>query len=811
MSVIQDFRYALRVIAKSPGYSLVAILVLALGIGANTAIFSVVDALVFRPISFDRLERIVSVMETEPNQVGPYNELSPANYADWRIRNNCFEKFAVARYDSFNLASGGSPEHVTGARVSSDFFDILGIRPEVGRLPVPEETSDAADGRIVVLSHNLWVTRFASDRSVAGKTIRVDGQNFTVAGVAPPNLMVPVEATMWAPLIMSPELKKERTSFVLHGFALLKPGVSVDQAQAQMQVIAKQLESEYPDTNTGRGANILPLPRFVVGPTRQFLLMQLGAVGFVLLIACANVANLQLAHAIARRKETAIRYALGAGRHRVLIQSLIETLWLSIGGAVLGILIAYWGLDLIRSGMPAEVVRFVPGWEHLELNWRAMVFTITVGMAAALVTGLIPAIRSSRPDLQSTLRETPSAAPGAHRLRGVLVTAEVALAVVLLTGAVMMTKGFWSMLSSGEMHAPDSVLNFELSSPPGDSWAFRAAASRLRIAQMHEQIRERLLALPGVQAASGTTLMPYSGAATDEPVIIEGDPPKRQSELPAARVQSAMPGYFEALRIPVLSGRALGAQDGPDAPRAAVVSTAFVKKFLHDRNPIGTHIIVEDRGRAPWTIVGVVPDVIHHWYLDQDPIPTLYRSHLQYPTRNMHYAVRVAGDPLAIGPAVEKLVHEFDPELPVQNVKTMRRAIHDHYTGLRYSAYMMTVFSALALLLACMGVYAVISCLVAERTHEIGIRMALGASYTQVTGSVLRQSLRLIAVGLGLGILGAVALAEGLSSLLFGVSALEVPPYAGAVIIFLLVGVAAAWFPARRAMRVDPLIALRQL
>ena len=806
MSVVQDFRYAFRVIAKSPGFSLLAILVLALGIGANTAIFSVVDALVVHPITFDRLDRIVSVMETEPNQVGPYNELSPANYIDWKTRNNCFEKFAVARPVSFNLASGGSPEHVSGARVSADFFDILGVHPEVGRLPAPEEMSDAADGRVIVLSHNLWVTRFASDPAIAGKTIRVDGQNFTVAGVAPPNVTVPIEATMWAPLILSPEFKKSRTAFVLHGYALLKPGVTVDQAQAQMQVVAKQLESEFPDTNTGRGANILPITRFIVGPTRQFLMMQLGAVGFVLLIACANVANLQLAQAIARRKETAIRYALGAGRHRVLIQSLIETLWLAAGGAALGVVIAYWGVDVIKSSMPADVVRFVPGWQQMALNWRAMLFTIAIAIGAALVTGLIPAIRSSRPDLQSTLRETPSAAPGAHRLRTILVTAEVALAVVLLTGAVMMTKGFWSMLSSGEMHAPDSVLNFELSSPPGGD-----AAARLRVAQMHEQIRDRLLTLPGVQAASGTTLMPYSGAATDEPIIIEGDPPKRQSELPAGRVQSTMPGYFEALHIPVLSGRPLGAQDGPDAPRAAVVSASFVKKFLQGRNPIGTRIIVEDRGRAPWTIVGVVADVIHHWYLDQDPIPTLYRSHLQYPTRNTHYAVRVAGDPLSIVPAVDKLVHEFDPELPVQNVRTMRRAIHDHYTGLRYSAYMMTVFSALALLLACMGVYAVISYLVAERTHEIGIRMALGASSAQVSASVLRQSLRLIAVGLGIGILGAVALARLLSSLLFGVTALEIPPYIGSVIIFVLVGLAAAWFPARRAMRVDPLIALRQL
>lgn len=806
MKPLQDSRYALRIIARSPRYSLVAVLVLALGIGANTALFSVVDALVVRPITLDRLDRLVSVMETELHQVGPWNELSPANFTDWKARAHSFEKFAVARPSDFNLSSGGPPELVSGARVSSEFFDLLGVKTQVGRFPLPEEMSAGSDGRVVVLSHPLWVRRFAADPAVAGKVIRLNQQNYVVAGVAAPNLTVPFDAQLWTPLLMTPQFRQMRTSFILHGYALLKPGVTVDAAQAEMQTVAKHLEQEYPDSNTGRGASVLPLTRFVAGPARDFVLMQFGAVAFVLLIACANVANLQLAQAAARRKETAIRFALGAGRGQILAQSLIESLWLAAAGGALGIVVAYWAIDLIRSGMPPEMARYVPGWQLIGLDWRALLFTIATAMVAAVVAGLIPAIRGSRPDLQSTLRETPSASPGAHRLRTLLVTAEVALAVVLLVGAGMISKGFWAMLSTGERHAPDSVLTFRLVSP-----SQRDAAGWTRVVRMHEQIRDRIASLPGVAAASGTTLMPFSGRNTDEPVIIEGDPPRRSSDLPVARVQSTLPGYFETLRVPVLSGRALDARDGPEAPRAAVVSSSFVKKYLPGRNPIGVRLIVSDVGNAPWTIVGVVGDVIHHWYLDKDPVPTLYRSHMQYPTSVMDYAVRVAGDPLAAVPAIERVVHGFDGELPLVNVQTLRRAIHLHFTPLRYSAYLMSAFSTLALVLACLGVYAVISYLVAERTHDIGIRVALGASSAQVSSAVLGESVRLVAAGLVIGLLGAVALARLLSHLLFGVSAMDIPPYLASAAVFLLVGLAAAWFPARRAMRVDPLVALRQL
>lgn len=803
MRLIQDFRFAARVVAKNPTYTLVAAAVLALGIGANTAIFSVIDSLVLRPVKFHHLGRLVSVMETEPHQVGPWNELSAANYLDYKERSKSFEQFAVARLMDYNLASGGPPELALGARVTEDFFDALSIQASAGRVPAREELRDGADGRVVLLSHNLWVRRFASDPAIVGREIRMNGQNYTVTGVAPKELRFPVEAQLWTPLIFTPEMRKDRTSFLLFGVGLLKPGVTVEAAQAEMQAIAKQLEREHPETNTGRGANILPLTRFMAGPTRDFMLMQLGAVGFVLLIACANVANLQLAHATGRRKEMAVRFALGASRGRVFQQTLTESLVVALLGGVLSIVVAYWALDLIRGGMPAGILRFVPGFENISLDWRALMFTLGAAVLAAVLTGVIPAVRASRPDLQSTLRETPSSAGSAHRLRNLLVAGEVALAMVLLVGAVMMTDGFWQMMRAGERHAPQSLLTFRITSPRPDG-----EAGWHRIASMHDQIRRRLAELPGVTGVAATSLMPFSGRSSDQPVEIEGDPPRRQSDLPVARTQSTMPDYFRVFRVPLIKGRVIDDRDGRDAQRVAVVSASFVKKYLGAREPIGLRLKVDGE---QWTIAGVVDDVIHHWYIDQDPVPTLYRSHLQYPVRFMDFALRTEGDPLALVPAAQNVVQSFDRELPLAEVKTLDRGIHEHFTGLRYSAYLMTAFSLLALVLSCLGVYAVISYLVAERTHEIGIRMALGASAAQVSGAIVRQSLTLMAAGLVVGVLGAIGLARLLSHMLFGISPADLPPYFLASGLFLVVGLAAAWFPARRAMRVDPLVALRQL
>jgi putative ABC transport system permease protein len=803
---LQDLRHASRLLRRNGGYTIVAVLVLALGIGANTAIYSVVDALILHPLQFDNVDRIVSVMETEPNQVGDWNELSPANYLDWKRENQSFEKFAVARPNDYNLASGGSPEMVTGAKVSAGYFEILNSRPALGRYFNAEETADGADDRTVVLSYALWLNRFGGDRNVIGRTIRIDGKDCPVIGVAPANMRLPAGASLWTPLILSKGDRAQRTNFALYGIALLKPGFTPQAAQAEIAAVAKRLENRYPETNTGRGAQILPLTTFVMGPARGFLLMQFGAVGFVLLIACANVANLQLAHSAGRRKELAVRFALGAGRARVFRQVITESVLVSLAGGAVGMSLAAWGVDVLRTAFLDLSKGTVPAVDTIGIHWRALLFTFGIAVAAGILTAILPAFRALRPDLNSVMRDVPTGSAGTHRLRQALVVGEVAIAVVLMIGAVLMTRGFWNLLRTGEIHQPESLLTFRITSPgPGDR------ASALRVALTFDELRSRITALPGVVSVSGNNLLPFSGRNTDVPLAIDGDAARPMSELPAVRIRSTLPDYFTAMKIPIQSGRALRRQDGPDSPRSVVISQSSVRLFA-GRDPIGMRVKFGSSSAArTWTVVGVAGNVTHDWFTDKQPVPVVYLAELQLPAREMDFVVRAAGDPLALVPAIRKEVDRIDPEWPLIDVRTLAEGINQHFAGLRYSANLMILFSILAVFLATVGVYAVISYAVAERTHEFGIRMALGATGRQVGRGVLRGSVSLVSVGLVLGVAGAVALVRALSKLIFGVNPLDPATYVSAAVLFLLAAVVAAWIPSRRATRLDPMAALRQL
>ena len=798
-------RHAIRLLRLSPGYSAAAILILGLGIGMNSAIFSVGDA-IMRPLDLPRLERLVSVMETELHQVGPWNELSVANYLDWKRDARSFERFAVSRPSSLNLASGGPPDQVFGAQVTEDFFAITGLQPEIGRWFRREEFGDNAGTRVTVLSHDLWVRRFGANPAVVGSTIRVNGMEYLVAGVAPRALALPLGAQLWTPLIFTAAEKQVREGFHLFGIAMLKPGLRVEDAQTEMQLIAKRLEREFPDTNTGRGASVLPLPRFVAGPAREFMLMQMGAVMFVLLIACANVANLQLARSVSRRKELAVRLALGATRGRIVGQLLVEGLVVAIAGGLVGILLASWGIDAIRSAIPADVTRFVPGWAKVGLGWRTVLFTAAAVLVSAALTSIVPAIRASRPDLQSTLRETISPSAGAHRLRNLLVVAEVTLAVVLMTGASMMVAGFRTMLQAGDLHVPHSLLTFRL---PGTAQGDEAAQRKM--VQRMEEFRRDLSSLSGVASVAGASMLPYSGRDTDEPVIIEGEAYRPLSDTPIARTQAITPDYFSTLRIPLLRGRSVDSRDTWDSEKVVVVSASFVERHLPDRDAIGVRIKLGDAEDQHRRIVGVAADVVHHWFNDKQPVPAVYAPHSQWPEESLDYAVRVSGDPLAAVAAIRERVRRMDPEQPMVEVRTLERGIHEHFTALRQSSSLMGIFGVLATVLACMGIYGVISYAVAERTREIGIRMALGASTSQVRSSVLRSSTRLVCLGLIVGVAGAMALARLLSALIFGIQPADAAPYLLTIVLFLAVGMVAAWLPARRATRVDPMVALRQL
>lgn len=799
----QDVIYSLRLLRKSPGHAILAMLVLALGIGANAAIFSTADALITRPLRLDRLEELVSVMETEPHQVGPWNELSPANFTDYHQRARSFAHFGVYGHREYNVAGSGSPDFLRGARVSEGFFPALNVAALHGRTFQPEEMRANGDLRVVLLSHGLWTRRYSGDPAVVGRTIRLDGESHTVVGVMPPSFTLPAGAELWTPLVLTPQA--ERTNFLLYGVALLKPGVTPGMAQAELSTLAKQLEREHPDTNTGRGVRVLPLRRFVTGPAREFMLLLLGAVAVVLVIACANVANLQLAQATGRQREIALRLALGASRGRILRQMLTEGVVLALGGAVLALLFAAWGIELIRSGMPPEVLRFVPGWSEMSLDHRTLLFAMAIALASGVLTALLPALRALRLNLQGTLREGRSSGTDGRRLRSLLVVAEVALTLVLLVGAGLMGKGFFSLMQTGEPRQPQGLLTFRISRPP-----VTGSGQEARYARFFDELQQRLQAMPGVVAVSGTTFLPYSQRNTDDPLTVEGDAPRPSSEIPVARTQSVLPDYFATLRIPLLAGRPITAADGPDAPRVAVISESLARQRFPGRDPIGRRLRVgsASRGGSWLTVVGIAADVTHDWF-EKEPLPTLYRPETQAARRQVHYAVRVTGDPLALVPAVRTAVAALDPEQAIAEVLTLDRVIHHSFTALRYTAYLIGAASLLALVLACAGIFAVISTIVAERTHEIGIRMALGATAAHVQRAVLRQGLVLALAGVAVGMAGAAALARALSYFLFGVTAGDPWPYAAVSLLLVAVALLAGYVPARRATRVDPVLALR--
>jgi putative ABC transport system permease protein len=793
---LQDVRHTIRVMRNTPGASIVAVLVLGLGIGANTAIFSVVNALMLRPVDLPELNQLVAVTETELHQVGPWNELSPANYLDYKAQSTSFERFAVVRGAQFNLSTGGPADHALGGRVSREYFDVLGAAPVAGRYFNDDEAGPSGSGRAAVISHRYWRSRFAGDLAIVGRTIRIDGAEHTVVGVASPNVTFPDRADLWTPLIFTPEDRNRRMYFALIGVARLRHGVSPEQADAELNAIAKHLQREHPETNTGRGAKVTPLPRYLTGPAREHLLLQVGAVAFVLLIACANVANLKLAQVAGRQKELAMRYALGATGWRVARQLLIENGVLAVFATVAGVLFGVWGVEAIKLGMPARIARFVPGWDHLGVDWRTLIFTAAVGAAAALLTTVIPAARSMSADLQGRLREVSTGRRS--RLRQALVASEVTLAVVLLAGAALMGKGFWNMIGAGEQHGPKSLLVFRTFGPDD-----AARGTRLQ-----RDLRDRIAALPGVVAVSGTSELPYSGTSSDVPFAIEGEPPVTPSELPVARTHATMPGYFATMRIPIVRGRALDERDTEDALRTVVISHSFAKQYFRNRDPIGMKLQIDGRS---WTVVGIAADVLHHWFDDREMLPTMYRSHLQYPSRDIYFVVRASGEPTALVAPIRAQLQALDPNVAMLHPEGMDVLIYDHFTAVRFGAQLMSVSGLLALVLAAMGIYAVLSYIVAERVQEIGVRIALGATAADVRRAIINRTFALVGAGTLAGVIGAVGLARLLSFLIHGISTSDVAPYLWSTLLFLAVSLAAAFVPARRAMRVDPIVALRQL
>jgi len=809
MNLWNDVRYGARVLRKSPGFTTTAVLTLALGIGATTAVFSVCDAMLWKPVPLPHLESLAMVLQAVPGDPSGWSDATPADTADIQKQSTSFSSLASYDQGLANIAgAGGEPERVAQALVTANFFHVTGVQPALGRAFRPGEDQKGREQE-VILSYNLWQRRFGGDRTLVGKTIRLDDQDYTVVGVMPAKFDFPVATELWTPLPFTAKDWNSRTSQQLDSVARLKPGVTVERAGAELDGIARRLEQMWPNTNTRRRFRIMPVLHFMIGDEdRQYDLMLLGAVMFVLLIACANVANLQFARASVRMREVALRTALGAGRGRVVVQLLTESILLSLAGAGFGLLVAAWGLKMIKAGMPVEIEKYVLGWNEIHLDARSLLFTLAAAVGSGIVAGLAPAWQCSRPNLTDALKEGGrggTAGRGHHRLRSMLVAAEIALAVVLLVGGGLMVRGFQTLVNGSTRLDPATFLTMRLAIT---ETKYR---ENYQVADFYRQVLERAGAVPGVRAAVAVNALPYSNHSSGRNFLIEGRPVE-PGNRPNCMYQPASSRYFEALNVPLLAGRVLGEQDGPDAPKVAVISQRLARKYFpNEPAPIGKRIklAVSPDDKAPWiTIVGEVGDVVHNIY-DRGPRATLYVSYRQFPSRFMDVGMRTAGDPMLVVPAVMAAIRSVDPEQPITEVRSLETAMHQNATGLNYMAVLMGIFGILALTLSAVGVYGVMAYLVSEQTHEIGIRMALGAPRAEVLGMVFRRGMVTAAVGLAVGLPLAYGFARLLSSLVFGVTATDPATFTGIPLALGLASALAIYVPARRAMKIDPIVALR--
>ena len=816
-SVWQDVRFGLRMLAKHRVATLVCVIALALGIGANAAIFSLAEAFLIHPVPFEHADRIVMLPDARANTqdsgagFGPqdFNSVAPATFIDWQKESRSFEELAAYAWDEVNLTGDPVAQKVQDFKVTANFFQTIGVQPALGRTFAPEETEPGKD-REIILGHALWEQRYASDPHVLGKQIVVDGQSYTVIGVMGKEFDFPKPAEAWIPLSLDAKARLTRDNRWLWPLARLKQGVSFSEAAAEMRTIAQRQADAYPDTNKGWMVQPQLLREFVTSSlTRQYMILLMGAVGFVLLIACANVANVQFARVTGRASEFAVRTAMGGSRWRVVRQLLIETVLLSLAGAALGLAFAQWSIQIILSHMPPDVEKFVAGWKTIRLDTNAFLFTLAIAVLSGIVAGLAPSLLSSGVNLNETLREGgrgSTVGRGRHRLRGALVVGEVALAIVLLVGAGLLVKGFQGLLNVNENYQPETLLTMNLSLPETQ---YKAPASRLTF---HEQMLQGLNATPGVQSAALVTHVPYAdgGGIDAQAFSIEGRAPLQRGELVDAIVQTSTPDYFGDMNIQLRDGRFLTATDGADSPKVAVVSESLVRRYFEGENPLGKHIkIGSANSDEPWlTVVGVVSD-LHYSWITKELVPTIYRSFRQSPPYYTTVVLRTSGSPLKFASAARTAVAAVDPNLPVYNIKPMDKVITESIVGIAYVAAMMAVMGLIALVLASVGVFGVMSYSVSERSHEIGIRMSMGAQTQDILKLVLGNGMLLTTLGLAIGLPIALLLARGLAGLLYGVQATDPAAFIGLPLVLLSVAALACYIPARRAAHLDPLKALR--
>ena len=801
--MLSDFKYALRMLIKTRGFTIIAVITLALAIGANSAVFSVINAVLLRPLPYGHPNQLVRVFGTQPQLAKA--PTAPANFLEWKEQNQVFERIATFVGQGFNLA-GDRPERVRGSRVSADLFELLGVQPALGRTFRAEE-DQVGQNQVVVLSHQFWLSRFAGDRSVVGKAITLNDKSYLVVGVMPAGFVFPNDRTqVWTPVAFSDKERTTRSTNYIEVIARLKPGVTLQQAQEQMTALARRQAELYPDTNTGIGIKLVTLSEHTVGNVRPTLIVLLAAVAFVLLIACANVANLLLARAADRQREMAIRSALGASRARVVRLLLAESVVIALLGGAAGLMLAIWGIDLLVALKPANLPRVA----EIGIDPSVFGFAALLSLLTGVGFGLVPAWHVSRPDLNEGLKESSRSATGGRsrqRLRAALVVSEVALSLVLLIGAGLMIRSFARLLSVDPGFEPKNVLTAFVSLPTGKY------ADAQRQGAFFEQLIARTQTLPGVLAAGVVSDMPLVGGNSTV-FEIEGRPEASAGRKPLVDYRAISSDYFRAMGIRLLKGRAFSAQDGADAPGVVIINETLAKKFFPNENPIGKRLGLS--GPPDWReIVGVVEDV-RNYGLDADVKPEAYLPFLQNAqgylsgvASGMNIVARTAGDPSALANAFRAQVQALDKDQPISEIGTLESQLAESIAQRRFNMLLLVVFAVLALVLAGTGIYGVIAYTVAQRSQEMGIRMALGASKRQILTLVFRHALLTTLVGVSVGLLAAFGLTRLMSSLLYDVAPTDPLVFAGITALLLLVALAAAYVPARRAMRVNPVVALR--
>jgi predicted permease len=813
-ALMRDLRFGFRMLRKSPGFTAVAILTLALGIGANTAIFSVINSVLLRPLPYHDPENLMIVWENNSQHPNPHNTVSPPNYLDWQSRNTVFSSMSFIFDECDNLTGNGDPEEVVVQDVSTNFFSLLGVNPLFGPGFTPENGQPGHDN-VVILSYGLWKQRFAGDPAIVGKFILLNGHPQTVVGVAPQNFqwfikdgsLTGAKPQVWSPFVFPQAFHdhKQIGRFVTV-VARLKPGVAHSQAQTEMSAIAARLEQEDPDFDGHWGVKVVSLRDQVSGDLRPALLVLLGAVAFVLLIACANVSSLLLARAASREREMAIRTAIGASRWRIARQLLMESLLLALIGGGVGVALAVWGTNALLAASPRNLLDL----RAVSMDLRVLFFAVAATLLAGLLFGFLPSYVSAHSRISETLKEGGRGSSSANRrafARKAFVVAQLGLALVLLCGSGLLIRSFVRLIGVDPGFDTGHLLTFKVTLP-----GFKYSTDQSCIT-FFQQLLARISAVPGVRSASMESFPPLTGLGAATDVHLLSQPSVAPSDLPVANVRVVGPDYFGTMSIPLSTGRLFNAQELAADKHVTIINQAFANKYLHGVNPLGQKAVIDmktdaEGGNQPSEIIGVVGDV-HQLGLDTAPEPTVYWPHPELVMSGMTILVRASSDPLALLSTIRNQLQQLDPELPMAAVATMDQLLADSLSRSRFTMLLLGIFAAVALVLAAVGIYGLIAYSVTQRTQELGIRIALGAERHDVLRLVLTEGTRLTLLGVAIGVLAAIAFSRLLSTLLFGVSATDPLTFASVAVLLAVVALAACYIPARRATKVDPMVALR--